>query len=284
MAENYFYKGRSGDENGPVFFDELAALAKSGRIAPDCLVWREGEAPVPAASMAGLAAAFQASAAGAPDGGPLRPSAPVWGLFWRGLVFVFGVLLIVPAPWAGKWFYGWLTRQIALPNGRRLFLETAVGECWYIFVGLAIAQIAPRLVFDADAILWVFAVSWIAVQLFKFLLIGWFSRALRSEDGATHVRFQGGFLPYLGWSVLIVLSLATIVGWAWVTKYQLRWICASTRGSHRFEFVASGWDLLWRVLALVFGGMLVLTIPWLLRWYANWFISQIVATPEAAQG
>ena len=284
MTQNYFFKDRSGAQNGPVSFLELLTLIKAGRIAPDCLVWSEGGEPRQAGSIEELFDVFQSKASFAvPEGsGPLAPSLPAWGLFWRVIVYCLGLALIVPAPWAGEWFYGWIADRIVLPGGKRLFLETSVGECWYIFAGIGLAAIAPLFFHDKQTHAVVQMIASLASLFVGFLLIGWFARSLRSEDGALHVAFEGGFLAFFGWNLLIAFSFVTIVGWAWVIKYMMRWICRETRGSRQFEFVATGWSILWRSIVAVFGSMLVVTIPWIMIWIYNWYISQIVVTPAAA--
>ncbi|WP_298428205.1 GYF domain-containing protein [Rhodoblastus sp.] len=283
MAWNYFFKDRSGAQNGPVSLDELVTLARVGRVAPDCLVWSEGGEPVPAARHPALAAIFAEIAAAPAAGiGPLLPSFPVWGLFWRAVVMVFAVALILPAPWAGLWFYRWVAEQVALPGGRRLRLESSVGECWYIFAGTGLSEmIGPALAgtrYHSVASLLAMAFSvWLTVRM-----IVWFCRSLRLEQGGLALRFEGGFLPYFGWIVLLSLSFVTIIGWAWVLKYQTRWVCANVAGSHGFEFVGSGWDFLWRSLVLALALAFLLPFPWALRWFAEWFVSRIVVRSAQA--
>ena len=115
MAWNYYFKDRSGAQNGPVSLEELVTLAKSGRIPPDAWVWAEGGEPQAAASHPALAGIFaQIASAPATGVGPLEPSFPVWGLFWRSIVLLFAFAFIIPAPWAGLWYYRWLAEHVAL--------------------------------------------------------------------------------------------------------------------------------------------------------------------------
>jgi GYF domain 2 len=282
MAGNYYFKDRSGAQNGPVTVEELAALARAGRIARDSLVWAEGGETTLAANHPALAAIFAQIAAATPVGaGPMQPSFPVWGLFWRSIVLMFAIAFIIPAPWAGLWFYRWIAEQVALPGGRRLWLESTLGECWYIFAGLGLVElIGPGLAgSQAQG-----STSLIALALSVFLnvlLIGWFCRSLRAEQGGLSLAFEGGFLGYFGWVLLLAISMLTVIGWAWALKYMIRWICAKVVGTHAFEFVGSGLDLLWRSLVLALALGFLLPFPWALRWFADWYVSQIVVTPRA---
>lgn len=74
----------------------------------------------------------------------------------------------------------------------------------------------------------------------------------------------------------MIVSFVTIIGWAWVVKYMMQWLCRSVRGPLQFDFVASGLEILWRTLVFLLLCMLVIPIPWMIQWYANWMISQIV--------
>jgi hypothetical protein len=294
MAWNYYFKDRSGAQNGPVSFEELVRLARAGRLAPDCLVWPEGGAPRAARDMPDIVAAMNtpAPAGGAGGGGPLQADFPVWGLFWRMLAFGFGILPIIPAAWLGPWYYGWQASRVRLPNGPRLHLEAAFASGAALFFFLALATVAPA-IYDGVAVAAdpaatqradvgaVRLIGQVAQLICQYQILRWFSGALRSEDGALRVAFSGGFWPYLGWTVLAGLSIFTIIGWAWVVRFATRWICRNTTGTHAFEFVGEGLSILWRTIVLILASIFIIPIPWVIAWFANWFVSQIVVTPGA---
>ena len=110
--------------------------------------------------------------------GPLRPSFPVWGLFGRGLLYVVGQVLVVPAPWTATGFYRFLCEHVSLPDGRRLRFAGQPGDIWYILVGLA-------------ALGWLHNVQHAgvsgAVTLATILLtvpvVRWFCASVRTADG-----------------------------------------------------------------------------------------------------
>jgi hypothetical protein len=284
MAWNFYFKDRTGAQNGPVTLDELVNLAKSGRIAPDCLVWSEGGEPKPARSHPAISSLFgERAASGAEGAGPLEADFPVWGLFWRAIVFVFGTVLILPAPWVGLWFYRFVAEHIALPAGRRLRLESSLGESWWIFAGLGLAAVlgeAPAS--EGGSSQFIMQILSMALSVWLTVrLIDWFCRSLRAESGGLSLAFEGSPVAYFGWVLLFSFSLLTIIGWAWVLKYQLRWLCRNVIGTHGFEFVGSGLDLLWRVLLLTLSFAFLLPAPWVLRWFVQWYASQIVARSAA---
>jgi hypothetical protein len=283
MALNYYFKDRAGAQNGPLTLDELKVLAQTGRIPPEALVWSEGGEPRPASAHPELSGFFTLRpTAGAGGVGPLQSHFPVWGLFWRAVVYMFASVLIIPAPWAGLWFYRFLAENVALPGGRRLRLESGLGECWWIFAGIGLAEVLGQAFSDSDAKLAgslaaLFLSVWLTVRL-----VDWFCRSLRAEGGGLALQFEGGTLAYLGWALLTSLAMVTVIGWAWVLKYMLRWLCEKVVGTHAFEFVGSGLELLWRTLLLALALGFILPFPWALRWYADWFVSQIVVSPRAA--
>jgi len=319
MAWNYYYKDRAG-QNGPVSLDELVALARAGRIAPYCHVWAEGGEPGRADKIPALAEAFQSFTGQASSGnGPLQTDLPVWGLFWRSFVASIGIAFVIPAPWAGLWFYRWLAEHVALPGGRPLSLESSLSQCWYIFAGMGLAgslghflpHDQPQELLVAQIIVLV-PIAWLSVRL-----VDWFCRALRVESGGLSLAFEGGILPYFGWilmlellpevsafvylgafavmfintawaffgaMLLLAVSISALIGWPWVLKYQMRWLCSKVVGTHAFEFVGTGWNLLWRLFVVLFAFSFLLPAPWALRWFVEWFVSQIVVTPRAAAG
>ena len=80
---------------------------------------------------------------------------------------------------------------------------------------------------------------------------------LGTEDGTLRLSFEGGYLPYIGWNILLGLSFITIIGWAWVAKFMMQWICRNVRGTAEFDFTATGLSILWRTLVAVLLTILV---------------------------
>lgn len=291
MAEAYYYVDDSGQQQGPIAADEIVALIRRGTVRAETLIWTAGMSDwARADAVPVFAAAFatapppprpRAAAVASTPVGPLTGAFPAWGLFWRGIVFAFGVAFVLPAPWAGVWFYKWFASKVILPGGRPLRLQSQVGDIWWLFLGFALAPwIGAALDIALDA-RWGGALSSILSLVFGWALIRWFCAHVETEDGATKIAFVGGVLPYVGWSLLTAVSFVTIVGWAWALKYFLRWICARTEGAPRFAFNGGGFAILWRAVVLSLCSVFVIPIPWLMKWYGNWIISQFSAEPEA---
>ncbi len=220
---------------------------------------------------------------GAPHAaGALIPSFPAWGLTWRTLVMGIGVALVVTAPWAGVWYYKWAVRQIALPNGARLRLDADVAGSWFLFVALGLVEwlgagLRSELHSDNGYVL-IFVLNAALGAMF----VKWFCGSLRSADGSVQLSYIGGYWAYIGRSLLALLALFTIIGWAWVVKAMLQWVCRNVVGSPAVAFNGAGFEILWRTLVFALGSAFIVTIPFLMRWWTNWFVSRFAATSAQA--
>jgi hypothetical protein len=211
-----------------------------------------------------------------PAMGPLGSAIPVWGFFWRSVVTLIGVVLIIPAPWVGPWFYKWLCERISLPDGRPLTFSGKPGDIWYVFAAWGALTWIGQLK-EGRFELVTIVLSWIL----GVLLLKWVCAHASTADERLKLSFEGGYLPYIGWNILLALSAITIIGWAWVMKYMLRWICQNVRGTAEFAFTGTGLEILWRTVVVVLLSILIIPIPWMMRWYTQWMFSQVAVRTEA---
>ena len=208
--------------------------------------------------------------------GPLRPEFPVWPLFGRLLLAAIGFALIAPAPWTTTALYKFVTDHVALPDGKRLNFTGPPTDIWYVLMGLPVLSWLHSLVEHQNIRHAVGLAAALASWALTVMVIKWFCATLKSEDGRLSISFEGGYWPYIGWNILLIVSLVTIVGWAWVGKFMTQWLCRNVRGTANFDFTATGWEILWRTIVLGLVGMFLIPLPWIIRWYKTWFISQIV--------
>jgi hypothetical protein len=295
MNSNFWYLDRDHTQRGPVGEDEFVRLIRQGVITRETMMWTAGMGEWrPAGQVPNVAALFGASppvggavppvGAAAPAGvsvsgaatGPLIPAFPVWGLFWRSVVTLIGVVLIIPAPWVGPWFYKWLCERISLPDGRPLTFSGKPGDIWYVFVAWGAFMWIGQLK-EGRFELVTIVLSWIL----GVLLLRWVCAHASTADERLKLSFEGKYLPYIGWNILLALSAITIIGWAWVMKYMLRWICQNVRGTAEFAFTGTGLEILWRTVVVVLLSILIIPIPWMMRWYTQWMFSQVAVRTEA---
>lgn len=218
-----------------------------------------------------------------------------FGFFGRGLLFAFGELLVVPMPWTTTGYLRYLCSHLALPDGRQLRFAGKPGDIWHILIGI------PLLMYAAQAFnIWtmstmmaqvnrgmppssfgltpyVMLLAELASFYLGFLAFRWAVARTTSDDGRMQLTFVGNFFVSVGWLVLVGVSTLTIIGWAWVAKLYIRWLCQNVDGTMRFDFIGSGWSLLWRVIVVWALSILIIPIPWMIAWLTNWIFSNVTA-------
>jgi hypothetical protein len=317
VADEAYYLDGSRNQQGPVPVAEIARLIRSGAIRRDSLVWYPGMPDWrPASQVSEFASLF------APAGPARRPAAPlppqgarpaaqaprssaaapermvpermvaagageaptdglaaqlaVWGLFWRAIVAGLGNIVVIPAPWTTTMLYRYVSEHTSLPDGRRLTFAGKAGDIWYVFIGIGVLGLLGQIF--GGAIIITLPLTF----CLNYLVFRWLCDKVGSEDGSVKLAFTGGFWGYLGWSLLTFVSIMTIVGWAWVLKFFLRWTCRNISGTVNFDFVGTGWGILWRTLAAGLASAFLIPMPWVLRWYSVWLIRQVHAENLAA--
>jgi hypothetical protein len=279
MADRQWYTGRDGKQEGPFTDERIRQLIASGVVRADTLVWSAGmtnwvkAAEVPGLIPAGVRSAASGAGFGASGSagatGPLAVHVGVWGLFWRAIVLELCQIAIIPLPWVAPIFMRWFVERITVPEGRSLGFAGKPGDIWWVFILNGLCGLAGYVHGAAPLLL-------IPVQVFLGLLITrWLVANIVWEGQDAPLRFTGGFWPMLGWAALGILSVITIIGWAWVVTAWARWICRHVEGSSRqLIFTASGWSYLWRTVVFIITAVFLIPIPWTLRWFITWAVSQ----------
>ena len=273
MADRQWYTGRDGRQEGPYSDERLRHLIASGMVRGETLVWTAGMTNwAKAAEVPGLMPAQRRTAAvsGAPaPTGLLTLHVGVWALLWRGFVLAISELAVIPLPWVAPIFIRWFAERIELPGGQRIGFVGKAEDIWWVFILYALVAVVG-IAYQPVQLLG------IPVQAFLLLLIQrWLVANITWEGQKQPLRFTGGFWPLLGWGVLLPLSVLSIIGWAWVATAWARWTCRHIEGSSReLVFTASGFDYLWRALVFAFTAIFIIPIPWTVRWFARWLVSQ----------
>jgi hypothetical protein len=202
----------------------------------------------------------------------------VWPLIGRILLYIIGLLLVIPAPWAATNFYRWIVSHIQVPGRPDLGFSGRVGDIWYVFVVSGLFLYAE--VIDNDYLTFV---VFVVDGVLAWVVLQWIAGNLSSNGKRLPIGFTGGALGYFGWYLLSYVSLVTIIGWAWVATAWMRWICRNINGTHReVVFNATGLEMLWRTVVLILGCAVIIPIPWMLSWYFRWFISQFALVDRGA--
>jgi len=280
MAARSWFYASEGQQQGPYPEIQLRELIARGTITADTLVWTEGmanwqrlgEIPGLAPGDSGPPAmprAGSALPAAGGHGGALSIDLPLWGFLGRTLLYVFGITLVIPAPWAGTYFYRWVVSRLQVPQRPNLAFTGQVGDLWWVFVLMGLSGYAGA--YDDY-------IQLLMLPLQGFLswtLLRWLASRLTSNGQPLPIAFNGSVVTFIGWQILLVVSFITIIGWAWVATAWTRWICRNVEGTRReIVFKASGLDVLWRTIAFAIGCMFIIPIPWVIRWFSQWYVSQ----------
>jgi hypothetical protein len=291
MANRSWFFAHEGKQQGPCPEDQLRDLIARGAVGHDTLVWTEGMANWQrAGEVPGL------MPAGMPPPPPLRPQAgpptlapggaggyavsadlPVWSLLGRTLLYGIGILLIVPAPWVATGFYRWFVSRVDVPGRPKLEFNGKVGDLWWVFVLIGVLSYAGAYDNRLELIMMVIE------AVLGWLVLRWVVSHLSSNGQALPLSFEGSVWAFIGWQLLFAISFITIIGWAWVATAWTRWICRNVSGTRReLVFNGSGLEVLWRTVVFSIGCMLIIPIPWVLRWYVQWYTSQFALADRPA--
>lgn len=297
MSGRSWFVAVGDKQEGPYSEDEFRDLIARGNIRADTYVWADGmqdwqyagdipgllstgrvpPAPPRPAGPGQAASASYNSADSTP--GALASDFPLWEFVWRTLAFCVGSLFVIPVPWLLVWYLKWLVPCVRVPGRPNLSFEgTAMTVVpWYfgaVLLAIVVSLIGSQLLSNLTIIVQV-ALYW--------LFIKWLVANLASNGQSLGLSFSGTIWVYLGWNVLVFLSVFTIIGWAWVYSAWTRWMCQNIQGTRRaLIFNGSGLEILWRGIVTIIGCALIIPIPWVVRWYWQWFISQLAVVPRGA--
>src|SRR6516165_8854482 len=142
-----WYYAAEGKQQGPYPEAQFRDLIAQGVVRADTLVWTEGMAAwqkaaeipglmpgagaPPALSQAGSRPVMDA---GGPSGNAISADLPIWPLLGRSLLYVIGILLVIPAPWVATSFYRWFASRIQVPERPNLAFNGNVADIWWVFV------------------------------------------------------------------------------------------------------------------------------------------------------
>jgi len=290
MAERSWFFAANGQQQGPVPEARFRDLIAQGSITPDSLVWTEGMANwqragdipglmsgarPPAMSQAGLPPVI--AAGGGYGGSALTIDFGIWEFFWRSLVASLGCLFVIPAPWLMVWILKWIVPRVRVPGRPNLsFTGNAMTIVPWFFGAIILSVVLAYTAWNNE-VQWPNHLIDVVQIVLYWLFIRWLIANLASNGQPLGLSFSGSFWAYLGWNILLGISILTIIGWAWVIAAQLRWICRNIQGTRRqVVYKGTGLQNLWRTLVMVICCVFIIPIPWMYRWMMRWQLSQTV--------
>jgi hypothetical protein len=287
MSNRSWFYASEGQQKGPFPEAQLQDLIARGAVRADTLVWTEGMAGwQKAGEIPGLVpdgsgppvipqAGGPVVSAGDYSVGPLSIDFGILEFTWRSLVWLIGMVLVIPAPWAMIWFLRWIVPCVHVPGRPNLsFAGQAMTLVpWYF--GAIVLAIGGSL----TGIQWLNNLMFLVEIALYWLFLKWFVANLASNEQPLGLSFSGSFWAYLGWTVLTAISFITIVGWAWVYVAWARWFCRNIQGTRReVTFNGTGLEVLWRGIVAAIASAFIIPIPWVYRWMSQWLASQTILT------
>jgi hypothetical protein len=288
MSDRSWFFASQGQQQGPLPEARLRELIGSGAVTAETLVWSEGMTGwQKAGDIPGLFFGSGAPPAipqsGGPltsaglRGGPLSIELPLWGFLGRMLLLTIGYLFVIPAPWTGTGFYRWMASRTEVPGRPNFAFTGQPGDIWYVFVVTGLTFYVEA--YDNRLQLIIIPVS----AFLSWILLRWLAGNLTSNGQRLPIAFDGSAIGFVGWQLLIYVSLITIIGWAWVITAWMRWICRNIAGTRReVVFNGTGLEVLWRTIVFVICCAFIIPIPWMLRWYNRWYVSQFALLERTA--
>jgi hypothetical protein len=289
MSNRSWFFAAGGQQQGPYPEAQFRDFVARGTVRAETLVWTDGMAgwqkagEIPGLLSGGDAPPAMPRAGGGAlsdgrTGGQLSIDIDMWPFLGRSILFVIGMLLVIPAPWVAVSYYRWMASRMVVPGHPNFAFTGRVGDIWYVFVILALCSYSGSTGHTAIQVL--------VIPLEGFLswmILRWIASNLSSNGQQLPLSFEGNALAYVGWHLLMFVSMITIIGWAWVIPAWMRWNCRHVHGTRReILFKASGLEVLWRTVVFVIGCAFLIPIPWVLRWYVEWYVSQFALEPPMA--
>jgi hypothetical protein len=287
MANRSWFFAADGQQRGPYRDPQFRDFIARGIVTAETLVWTEGMAgwqkagDVPgllsSASLSPTLAGSGVAVAGAGYGGnSLSIDFGIWEFTWRFIVLLLSILVVLPLPWAIVWWTKWFVGKVHVPGRPNLsFTGRPLTVMWWWY-GLIVLAVCIGIV---GAITGTKALDNLTtfVQFFLYwLLLRWTVANLASNGEKLGLSFSGSFWAYLGWTFLALVSILTIIGWAWVYAAQARWLCRNIQGTRRqVVFNGTGLEYLWRMIVATLASIFIIPIPWVWRWLIRWVLSQI---------
>jgi len=287
MSNRSWFFAVEGQQKGPYPDPQFRDFIARGTVSAETLVWTEGMTGwQKAGDVPGLIASATVSptlagsgfavAGGGHGGSSLSIDFGIWDYTWRTIVLFLALLVVIPAPWAIVWWMKWFVEKVRVPGRPNLaFTGRPLTVMWWYFgfIALAVCLAVVAAIIESDVL---DKLDILPQLVLYWLFLRWSVANLASNGQPLGLSFSGTLLAFFGWCLLALVSILTIIGWAWVYAAQIRWICRNIQGTRRqVVFNGTGLEYLWRLLVATLASIFIIPIPWVWRWLIRWVLSQI---------
>jgi hypothetical protein len=198
------------------------------------------------------------------------------------LLAILSAIIVIPLAWTLAAFGRWFARNLRVDPGVNVtFTGTPVEILGWLLLSVLISLIFSLLRKEQVplTVLLPAAVAGGCFQMFiHYSILRWVVGKIELSSGPP-LHFDGTFMGYIGYRILLGLSFITVIGWAWVLSSYYSWVVEHTRGEGvvlRCEVPAL--DVLGRTVAAILCFIPVVTIPWACMWYTRWLVGCMTIT------
>jgi len=207
---------------------------------------------------------------------------PAQWLGWT-LLGIVSLVVVIPYAWALAASTRWFCRHLKFSDGTTAAFRGTGGQIAGWIILYLILNVAARLAYTpaalqrfGNALLVLPVIFYLFVAPAIILKVVHWSVSHFQLSSGPQLSFDGSYWGVLGWLLLMGVSIYSIVGWAWAEAGFFRWYARHTHGDGiRFQFHGKGQQILWRTLVTILACVLVIPIPWMVIWYARWFIQNV---------
>ena len=206
----------------------------------------------------------------------------------NGIVAFLCGVSVIGIPAATVFIYRWLAKRTYIGSGQNLAFVGAIGTIYWITFLSCLLQITQS-VLPLDSFYALFAAPWLRSTVVALTVL--FFSALQCWIGFLTLRycvtnlclpdgekFEANVprLKYIGINLIGLLSLFTVVGYAWWAVWVMKWLARRISAPNvSFRFSGTGFQCLWRVTAALVASAPLVTIPWTYAWLVRWFVSSV---------
>jgi len=291
MAERSWFFASNGQQQGPYGEARFRDFIARGGITPDTLVWTEGmsgwqkagaipglmssASRPPVIAAAGAAGGYAGAMTTHGGGAALSIDFGIWDFVWRSLLLFLGLLFVIPTPWVICWYANWFMSCVHVPGRPNLSFTGKPGTIALWYFGMIVLLIILGVTAAIADVQGISNLGGIVQFVVDWLFLRYLIANIASNGQPLGLSFSGSIWAYLGFTLLALLAIFTIIGWAWVYVAQIRWFCRNIQGTRRqVVFNGTGLEFLWRSILAVLASFLIIPIPWMYRWMARWLASQ----------
>lgn len=187
-------------------------------------------------------------------------------------------LLIVPFAWVQAAMHRWVCRNLRFSDGTTARFQGTGGQMvgWlvlYFIIVIGFQVINLRITIHGVSSHILLLAGYISALAGTALVILRWSISNVELSSGERLTFRGSYMELMGWYVLTMVSVFSLIGWAWVSAAMYRWIARNTRGDEvEFTFHGKGHEMLCGIVVFALLSIFIFPIPWMIVGVIQWMV------------